>query len=75
MSYDYRLCNVLLADGKRSEEHPELYVRQTPSVRVAEGEEGVLRFRDVSQCVFRPQMASLYHHRQCMAPLGGARLF
>lgn len=42
MTYDYRLCNVLLADGKRSEEHPELYMRQTPCVRVAEGDEGAL---------------------------------
>lgn len=29
MAIDYRLCNVLLADGTRFDEHPELYVRQS----------------------------------------------
>ena len=42
MTIDYRLCNVLLADGKRSEEHPELYVRQTPCIRAIEGDDGAL---------------------------------
>lgn len=32
MTCDYRLCNILLADGERFEEHPELYVRQTPAI-------------------------------------------
>lgn len=36
MTCDYRLCNVLLADGDRFEEHPELYVRQTPAITASD---------------------------------------
>ncbi len=43
MAIDYRLCNVLLTDGARFEEHPELYVRQSPVIRAdADGSASLL---------------------------------
>lgn len=35
MTQNYRLCNVLLADGARFEEHPELYVHQHPAIQAS----------------------------------------
>lgn len=37
MTIDYRLCNVLLADGTRFEEQPDLYVHTTPTIKGDEG--------------------------------------
>ncbi len=42
MTTDYRLCNVLLADGERFEEHPELYVRQSATITAANGDAALL---------------------------------
>ena len=36
MVVEYRLCNVLLADGTRSEEYPQLYVRKSHPVHAHE---------------------------------------
>ena len=36
MTIDYRLCNVLLADGTRTDEYPEMYVRKSTPVRTEE---------------------------------------
>ena len=38
MTIDYRLCNILLSDGTRSDTYPEVYVRKTnPSYRQEDG--------------------------------------
>ena len=42
MTIDYRLCNVLLADGTRTDEYPEMYVRKSTPVRTEENGTSVL---------------------------------
>lgn len=38
MTIDYRLCNILLSDGTRSDTYPEIYLRKTnPSYRQEDG--------------------------------------
>lgn len=50
MLVDYRLCNVLLADGTRSEEYPDLYVRY--GSRLHETGDGSYALSDPSYAVY-----------------------
>lgn len=50
MQTNYRLCNVILTDGERSREYPELYVRRNGAVDDANG--GVVTLADASRVTY-----------------------